>query len=782
MEKIEELISNLEKQEKENTRNDYLKFLRRWPWFVLSCLVCLSVCFVLYKKKPETYLVQSRLLIYGQENTKSSELSFEDKRYSEKPGISDQIGILQSYSIFRKAIDNLSWKTTWYKNGIFGKTELYKNEPFDVIVQDGTTNLPNVPIGITALNDKEYLISVNTEIEIQGIKQKVEFSEKGYFGTPFRNDYFNFSLNNRRGEAGEKYSFVFNKENLLTATYQKKVTMAANAKESQVVIIETKGSVPQKEADFLNELNNVFINFGMEKKSLTSESSVSFINTQAEEVKESLRVAEEKLNSYKKMSQMANLGQEANLIYNRLGDTESEKNKIDQQLQYYRNLKNNIGNSEKIAQIGSPPFLSESNDGLNDRVTKLKELYTKREVLSMTVKEISPNYVQLEKEIQMARQGVEETLNNLISTTEQEKQNIDSRYRTVQARMTVLPEAEKNLISLQRDFDVNNELYNFLLKKKAEAAIMQASIAPQAKVIDPAMSEYAIRLGPNLFLYAFAGMFAGLVIPFIIILFLGIFKNKIESVKEIEARLKVPVLNEIIHHKYKAPLPVVDYPQSGITESFRDLKFKLMRKIPEPWQKVISVNSLISGEGKSFISANFAAILSQSDKSVLLVGTDLRNPKLHSFLETREGDGLSDYLKNEMGFDQIINKTSSPNLFFVQAGSVPQNPSELLENSRFEEFIRIARERYDYIVLDNAPLLLVPDANLTTRYSDINLFILRLNYSRVEEISDINKIVENSGVKNAFVVINEAPQKGYKYGSRYWKKGYGNYYKKMRIA
>lgn len=782
MEKIEELIDNLEKQEKDNTRSDYLKFLRHWPWFAVSCLVCLTICLILYKMTPETYQVQSRLLIYGEENKKSSELSFEEKRYTEKPNINDQIGILQSYSIFREAIKNLDWKTTWYKNGLFGKTELYKNEPFDVIEQSDASNLPNVMIDITALNDKEYLISVDAKTVIQGVEQLVQFKEKAYFNTPFRNDYFHFSLNNKKGEAGEKYSFVFNKENLLTAAYQKKVVLTANAKESQVVIIESKGQVPQKEADFLNELNNVFIRFGVEKISLTSENSVSFIDSQAVAVQQSLKIAEENLNNYKRSNQLMNLGQEANLVYSKLGDTESQKNEIDQVLQYYYNLRNNAGNSEKIGQISSPPFVRESNDGLNDMVTKLKELYTKREVLSMTVTKISPNYIQLEKEIQMARQGIEETLNNLISSTEREKQNIDSRYHSVQSRLTGLPEAEKNLISMQRDFDVNNELYNFLLKKKAEAAISQASIAPQAKVIDPALSEYAVRLGPNLLLYAFAGLFFGIVIPFILILLFGIFNNKIETVKEVESRLMVKILDEIIHHKYKSNLPVIEYPQSGITESFRSLKVKLLNKFQEPWQKVISINSLISGEGKSFISANFAAILSMSNKRVLLVGTDLRNPTLHLFLDTKAGDGLSSFLKNETDFDEIINKTSTPNLFFVQAGAVPQNPSELLENGRFEEFMNTARGQFDYIVLDNAPLLLVPDANLTTRYADISLFILRLNYSRKDEVSDINKIVENSGIKNAYVILNETPQKGYKYGSRYWKNGYGNYYKKMRVV
>ncbi|NQU85620.1 MAG: CpsD/CapB family tyrosine-protein kinase, partial [Mariniphaga sp.] len=202
----------------------------------------------------------------------------------------------------------------------------------------------------------------------------------------------------------------------------------------------------------------------------------------------------------------------------------------------------------------------------------------------------------------------------------------------------------------------------------------------------------------------------------------------------------------------------------------------------EPNKKVISVNSLVSGEGKSFISTNFAATLSLSGKRVLLVGTDLRNPTLHTFLGTKQDIGLSSFLNNESGFDEIINQSSSENLFYVLAGEVPDNPSELLENGMFEQFLNIARERFDYIVLDNAPIKLVPDANWTNRYSDINLFILRLKYSRQAEIPEINKMVTLNEIKNSYLVINDTAISSYGYGNKYWRKGYGNYHKKTKTA
>lgn len=782
MDKIEELINTIENQENDKTRNDYLRYFRNWPWFMVSVLLGLALALFLYEITPETYQVQSRLIVYGEENTISSELSFNEPRYGEKSNNSDQIGILNSFSVFSKTIENLDWKTTWYKKTTFSKIELYNNAPFDAITQEDAKNLTSVLLEITALNDKEYLIAANAEAFVNGVKQKVKFEDKAYFNQPYKNEYFHFSLSNRNGNSGEKYSFVFNNPNLLTSYYQKKVELIANPKESELVIIQSEGQNPQKEADFLNKLNKVFIQFGMEKKTQISENSVSFIEEQAKEVKDSLKKAEERINNYRKANGSMNLGQEANVVYETLSEIENEKYDAGQVLEFYQNLKNNIGNSEKINQISTPAFVQNSSSGLNEMLTELKNLYTRREVLTFSVKEKSPNYIRLEKKIEMVYAGIKESLDNLIFNAKREKQNIDSRFQTVQARLTQLPETEKNLISMQRDFDVNNELYNFLLKKKAEASISQASIAPQAKIIDPALSEYAVRLGPNLIIFVFSGIFLGLIIPFLLITLVGYFNTKIESEIEIESASKIPVLDEIIHHKYKDSLPILNHPHSGITESFRNLKVKVLNKIPEQHQKVISINSMISGEGKSFISANFAATLSLNKKRVLLVGTDLRNPSLNSVLDIQSGKGLSSFLSNESGFDDIIHSTSFENLFFVQSGAIPDNPSELLENEMFEQFVNIAREQFDYIVLDNAPLLLVPDANWTSRYSDINLFILRLNYSRKKEISNINKLIVNVGIKNSFLVVNDAPQKGYGYGSRYWKKGYGNYNKKMKIA
>jgi len=298
------------------------------------------------------------------------------------------------------------------------------------------------------------------------------------------------------------------------------------------------------------------------------------------------------------------------------------------------------------------------------------------------------------------------------------------------------------------------------------------------QVIDAAFPEASAYIGPNLVVNIFGGMVGGMMLPFIFITLIGFFNNKIETRDEIEKNSKLPVLEGIIRHKYKEILPVVHHPRSGIAESFRGLKSNLKALLEQPGAKVISINSLIPGEGKSFISSNFSAILAKTNKKVLLIGADLHKPTLHKYFEVKESFGLSNYFLNEKSFEEILSATFIPNLSIIQAGTIPDNPSELLDNAKFELLIDKARQIFDFIIIDNAPVLLVPDSILASNFSDVSLFVLRINLSHKDQIKQIGKIVEFNKIKNAAILINEAPDRGYGYGSKYWKHGYADYRKK----
>lgn len=784
MEKIEDIITLIDSHEKKEFRNTFMKYIKKWPWFVLFCLLGTSVGYFYYKNSPNMYKVSSRILIKREDNSLNSLLSFNNPMMGmgKKSNIENQIGILKSFTLYRKALSNLDWHHSWYRSELMYNAELYENPPFKLIVPPNGMNTEEVPLNIIALSEKKYRIMAKGETRKNGYLQEVDLDQVVRFDEPFVNEFFNFTLNYRNGKIEEEYILNFNNLNALTGEYLGKTNIEELEVGSDLISISIQDNIPQKEADFINELNNVFINFGMENKNASSQKSVEFIESQLSRIKKSLGTAEDKFSTYRQSNQVMNLGQEAQVVYSRLEEIEQEQYLTKLQIDYYRELQQYLDNSDKIEEMVNPSIIGITDANLNNMLASLRDLYSRRIVLMESVQAKNPALISVEKEIVITRDQLAETLENQLKTTESRLESMNERYASIQARLKKLPDTEKELISIQREFDLNNDLYTYMLQKKAEASISKASIASEVQVIDEALVESSYRTGPNMMFNVAGGLIGGFMIPFVFITLLSFFNNKIETREEIEKGSKIPVLEGIIKHKYKVKLPVIHHPRSGIAESFRGLKSNLNAILERPGAKVVSINSLVPGEGKSFISSNFSAILTKTKKKVLLIGADLHKPTLHNFLGVKESFGLSDYFKDEKSMEEIILSTSLPNLSFIQSGPIPQNPSDLLDRVKFEKLVDQARKTFDYIIIDNAPLLLVPDAVLTSSFSDVSLFLLRINHSHKEQIKQINKIVDFNKIKRSAVVINEAPDRGYGYGNKYWKKGYGEYKHKMSIA
>lgn len=784
MEKIDEIMSLINSKEREESRNIILKYLKKWPWFVACCLTGIIAGYFYFVNSPNTYEIKSRILIVTEDNSVKNILSFNTPvmGIKKQSNIENKIGILNSYTLFRKAINNLDWDYSFYLKKPLYNADMYHNEPFKLTIPPNGLNVEDLPIEIELVSDNKYSLKVKGDTDKNGYHQPINIDETLTFGEPYVNEFFNFTLDKRNCQPGKTYILTFNSPNALTLEYLKKTKIELEEANSDIIAISIKGNIKQREADFINELNKAFIAFGLENKNQNSQNSVEFIDAQLNRIKGSLGQAEDNFSQYRKSNKVMNLGQEAQLIYQKLEEIEQEQYLTQLQIDFFIDLQQYLDNASKMAEIVNPSVVGITDVNLNTTLTKLKDLYSRREVLSYSVQDKNPTLILINKEIQITRDGLEETIKNQLKATQSKNESLEERYNTIQARLKKLPETEKELIGIQREFDLNNELYTYMLQKKAEASISKASIVSEVQVIDDALVESAEQTGPNLVPSVGAGVIGGFFIPFLFISLVSFFNNKIETREEIEQHCNIPVLEGIVYHKYKSKLPVIDHPRSGIAECFRGVKSNINTLLKESGSKVITINSLIPGEGKSFISSNMSSIISKSNKKVLLIGADLHKPTLHKFLGIKDSIGLSNYLKNENNIEDIISPTSIPNLHFIQSGSIPANPSDLLDNQKFEHLITHVRKLYDYIVIDNAPLLLVPDAILTSQFSDISLFVLRINHSHKSQVKQINKIVNFNRIKNAAILINNAPDRGYGYGNKYWKKGYGGYRHKMSIA
>jgi capsular exopolysaccharide synthesis family protein len=386
------------------------------------------------------------------------------------------------------------------------------------------------------------------------------------------------------------------------------------------------------------------------------------------------------------------------------------------------------------------------------------------------VKDKNPSLQILESEIIHTRNSLEENLNNLLGNAEIEVRSLNERIKRINRQLAAVPRTEQKLTSIKRSFDLNNELYTFLLKKRAEAAIVTASNVPDIKVLDPAHAETAIKIAPKKMINYVVGLILGLTLPLFFILITDYFSSAIWNKEEVEKETNLPILGTIAHRTKKNELVVVDYPRSGIAESFRAIRTNLKFMLINDSQKVIAIHSIIPNEGKSVTSTNLAAIMAVNNKKVLLVGADLRRPRLHKIFDIKNDKGLSSYLIGKYSFNEIVVKSEVKGLSITSSGPLPPNPAELLENGNFERFMKEARENFDYIILDNPPVSFVTDGILIGRHADVNLFLLREGYSHREQIKFINNLVEKKTINKIALVLNDVKVSGL--GYRYSLGGY----------
>ncbi len=767
----------IEEEEGIDVKGFINKVIANWYWFVVCGFIGLALGFGFNRISQEEYELKS--LVLAEENKKSSgiEEMFSGQLLGSKTNIVNHIGILSSYSIVRQTLINLNWRVYWYKEKYLKHTDLYNNAPFKVTEVTDYLNISEIPLYITNLTDSTYQITVDDEVKLDGKKINIEFKQNGKYGELFSNSYFNFTIEKadyQLIDSDYNYYFVFKDLNWLTLSYQEKLDISAYDEESDLIQLKIIGNQPERESDFLNQLAEVYINFGLRKKNQISENTIKFIDRQLGGIVDSLQTAGDDFTDFRSRNRIVDLNQEAGLVVEQLKELEYEESMATMRYDYYKNLQKYLGDAKQMELMVAPSVVGITDPSLNSLVVKLSELYSRRSAISSSLTKINPARIAIENEISYTKQILDENLKSLLSNVNVELQNFKQRKSTLNSRLTVLPKTEQNLINYKRKFDINNELYTFLMQKSAEAAITKASNISDIQVLDYASLDTATLLGPVKKINMIFGLIFGLIVPFLVIIVKDYFNNTINSKEEIEKNSDIPVVGSIIRNKLKTDLPIIKYPHTGLSESIRALRTNLHFLLSEDDTNVISIHSSIPGEGKSFLSANLAASIALNHKKVLLVCTDLRKPRIHEIFDKQNKIGLSTFLIGKNSFEEIVSETSIKNLFFTSSGPIPPNPSELLGTDNFKSFIKISKNRFDYVIFDNAPAFMVTDPIIVGNQSDINLFVLRQNFTNKDSLTMINQLQSQGTLKNIYLLFNSVKSNNAGY-NRMYGQGYGNF-------
>jgi tyrosine-protein kinase Etk/Wzc len=734
--------------------------LRNWYWFGLAAILGFGVALVLHKANPGSYKGTMTILLINAPHAVPFNTSLDNNLdIRESPiNVQDEQSVVSAYSLQLQTLQNLNWKTIWYKKSIFGKKDLYKNDPFAVSFIDDSV-LKGVMLKITPVSTNNYRVECDYKDKQADTERIIRFSTKAEFGRPFVNDYFHFTLFRSVPAVpvdGTTYVLVFNDLGFLAIEYQSQLDVKIPAPESDILNVELKGENMMRNVDYLNELGNTYMKFGLDQKNQSAINTLAFIKSQIGFVADSLRSSGDRYTDFRTRNKVVDLTTEGGIVLQKVEEIDKQEGLLKLKIDYYNGLNQHLNDQDKLKSFVAPS-MGDTDPDLSGLVQKLTGLYSQRATLGLTLQPKNPKMIAINDDISLTQQLIQNNITSHINTTRDQMRSLEEQKKETDSRLTGIPATERAFLDIKRGFDVNSTLYNFLLQKRAEAGIALASNNPDAKILDPAVVPTTAPIGLKPVINLGIGIALGLFITLCIVLLKEYLNNKLREPEEATAALHLSVAGLIPHNRLKTELPVTKHPHSEITESFRNLRANLRHLLKDGGIGMIAVHSTIPGEGKSFIAANLASLLAVSSKKALLIQADKHNSSLEEITGAKPRKELTDYLEGNAHFRDILTKTDIPGLSFIRAGQQDSHLSELMDSPLMEGFIKEARAAFDFIIVDNPPISILSDARTMAAYADINLFVLRIGYSTVKELSYINNAAEEETVRNMIVVLNDTP-------------------------
>jgi capsular exopolysaccharide synthesis family protein len=768
-------------------------FISNWLWIAVSLFLALGIAYIYNRYAQRSYNVTSTILIKEQQMSgavANMEQIFAGSTYNPYPNLEDEVAILKSYTLNYRVIEELQEVQVAYipvgRNGIQGQ-RTYKTSPF-VIRKLSEAQPAGVPMTIRFTGPDTYTV----EFDKNGLKPDDPGTDlsgaitdpDGEFktGEVFRAYGFHFVIEQRDStvtiEAGSRWLVWFESPERLANAYRASLKVEPVQDYASVFNLSFEAYSPQQGADYLNNLMRTYIIQGMEWKRRAADQTVEFIDTQLGLISDSLTLAESSMENFRLNNRFVDLTLEGSLVLQKLEKLEGEKNTLDMQMQYYEYLLEYLNARNASESIISPSVMGVTDQVFVKLVSDFATLQQQRKQTAFAGNDRLPQVEMLDKEMEDARASLKENVLSAINQLKLSEENVKGRIAAVEKEMGRLPGTERKLIGIQRKFDLNNSVYTYLLERQAEAGIARASQITDNRVIDDAMIQNSVRTKPQTMKNYLLALLLGLLAPMILIVIIDLLNSKIIGRRDVERLTKAPIIGYISHSEYHVEDPVAEKPGSTLAESFRAVRTSLAFYTGQTKCPVIVISSPVSGEGKTFVSVNLATIISMMNKKVLIVGLDMRKPRVHAILKAVNGHGMSQYLSDTATFEEVIVPTQIENLWFAPSGPVPPNPSELIGSPRMAEFIARARNEFDAIIVDTPPVGIVTDALLLGQYANVTLFVVRQRYTTRGSVQLLDEIYRKGEMSNVSLLVNDISASGYYgYGLRYgYSLGYGNRY------
>ena len=758
-----------------NIRAEFEKYLRYWKWFLLGVIVAFSVAFIYLRYTTSKYNATASILIKdNQKSGLSAELeTFKDLGIVGGGSVNNtdnEIEILKSRKVIGTVIDSLDLNIGYFVSGRVIESEIYKE---------------NSPIELTFIKKDSVFIEKDTLFTIKINSQKtftlIDAEGNNISSHDFEEIIFSdlgmFKIFNKIDKRNQDYESVtvrlFPKYQMIDS-YRNRINISPVNKNSSVLILSLQDAIGEKAEDILDELVKQYNIDAVNDKNQVSQKTIEFINARIDTIGKQLKVIQDNVKEFKVDKEFTGLPIEVQLVLESLKETNQNIIEAETQLNLAEWIENKLTNESTQFEV-LPTSLGYESNAISTLIANYNQLILQRNLTKENAGVKNPVLLQIEGQIQSTRSSLLGSLLNVRKSLEFQLSELKKEETKVLSKVKSIPANERGYVDIARKQEITSALYQYLLRKKEETDISLAVTVSNAKIIDLAYSS-KVPVSPKKRIIYLAAIFIGLLIPFAFIYIIDLFDTKVHNKQDVESELSVPFLGDIPKSDSKEKIIIGNDVRSSSAEAFRLIRTNLdfMLASNRKQSKSIFVTSSTSGEGKSFISINIAATLALSGKKVLLMGMDLRAPKVTEYLGIPDRKGITNYITDEeMTIDELTFQIPQiKGLDIMSSGVIPPNPAELLMTKRVENLFTIVKQEYDIVIVDTAPVNLVTDTLLIGKHADMFMYVVRANYLDKRLLAVPQELYNEKKLPNMAIVLNDTnPKRSYGYG--YGGYGYG---------
>ncbi|MER3318189.1 MAG: polysaccharide biosynthesis tyrosine autokinase [Allomuricauda sp.] len=767
-------------------------YTKHWKWFALSVMAFIGLAILYLRYAIPEYSATAKIQILEESNGGSELNVLEDLNLfsSGKTKMEDEIELINARENFIRIVKNLDLNIRFFLQGNIKDAELYdqKTKPFSVNFLANDSIISN--------SKSIFFVKIYSETSF-GFRQKEDNPEKKIeFGEKFKTELGDIIITpnaNLENYKNRNIRVTVSPVNAVADYYRKKTSVRANdTKFSNIINLTLNDPIERRAVDIINSLININNSNAVRDKKEIADRTTKFINDRITEIYSNLSSVDETAENYKTSRGIADLGSQSSVNFDMSAAGEQQLQNVNIQLNIASTMKDLIDGQQGYEII---PEVGLADQSISSTAMRYNELVVRRNRLLESSNEKNPVIVKLDQQLEALKTGMKSSLNNVTNNLNLQVNSLSKQLSQINSRIYAAPGNERALRDISRKQQTTESLYLYLLQKREESQITFASASPKSKIVDAAYGSNR-PVSPKTNAIYLTAFILGLLLPFSIIYAKDLLDNKIHNKIELEKLIsnKVPVLAELPKIGRKDKKLVSGFDRSVLGESLRilrtNLDYLLRQNIKSKKGSVTLITSSVSGEGKTFLSSNLTMVLASTKKKVLLVGADIRNPKLHNFYldldengeQVKRTDlvGLTEYLYNDdLDVNEVITsiKVADNKIDIVFSGKIPPNPAELLMSDRLDDFFEKVRENYDYIIVDSAPMLAVTDTLLIGEHADQILYVTKSGVTERKVLEYPIKLLNDGKIKNLSFIVNGVKESNLGYGGKYGY-GYGKTVKK----